>query len=60
GAPRPGSARHRAVTRRRRMVLGTAAALLVAAAGVGTWLATSGDDAGATPQDSKHSAPASP
>ncbi|MFF4356163.1 serine/threonine-protein kinase [Streptomyces sp. NPDC001604] len=60
GAPRPGSARHRAVTRRRRMVLGTAAALLVAAAGVGTWLATSGDDAGATPQDSNHSAPASP
>ncbi|MGW2724565.1 serine/threonine-protein kinase [Streptomyces sp. NPDC001492] len=58
GTPRPGSARHRAVTRRRRMVLGTAAALLVAAAGVGTWLATSGDDA--TPQDSKHSAPASP
>ncbi|MFF4500306.1 serine/threonine-protein kinase [Streptomyces sp. NPDC001401] len=60
GAPRPGSARHRAVTRRRRVVLGTAAAILVAAAGVGTWLATSGDDAGATPQDSKHSAPASP
>ncbi|MCD9878538.1 serine/threonine-protein kinase [Streptomyces guryensis] len=60
GAPRPGSARHRAVTRRRRVVLGTAAAVLVAAAGVGTWLATSGDDAGATPQDSKHSAPASP
>ena len=60
GAPRPGSARHRAVTRRRRMVLGTAAALLVAAAGVGTWLATSGDDAGATPQDTQNSAPASP
>jgi serine/threonine-protein kinase len=60
GAPRPGSARHRAVTRRRRLTLGVAAALLVAAAGVGTWLATSGDDAGATPQDSKHSAPASP
>ena len=60
GAPRPGSARHRAVTRRRRLVLGTAAALLVAAAGVGTWLATSGDDAGATPQDTQNSAPASP
>ncbi|WP_405872207.1 serine/threonine-protein kinase [Streptomyces sp. NBC_00005] len=60
GAPRPGSARHRAVTRRRRLVLGVAAALLVAAAGVGTWLATSGDDAGATPQDTKNSAPASP
>ncbi|MGW3122351.1 serine/threonine-protein kinase [Streptomyces sp. NPDC001107] len=60
GTPRPGSARHKAVTRRRRVVLGTAAAILVTAAGVGTWLATSGDDAGATPQDSKHSAPASP
>lgn len=60
GAPRPGSARHRAVTRRRRVALGAAAAIPVAAAGVGTWLATSGDDAGATPQDSKHSASASP
>jgi serine/threonine-protein kinase len=60
GAPRPGSARHRAVTRRRRLTLGVAALLLAAAAGVGTWLATSGDDAGATPQDSKHSAPSSP
>jgi serine/threonine-protein kinase len=60
GAPRPGSARHRAVTRRRRLVLGVATVLLVAAAGVGTWLATSGDDAGASPQDTKNSAPASP
>jgi serine/threonine-protein kinase len=59
GAPRPGSARHRAVTRRRRLVLGGAAVALVAAVGVGTWLATSGDDAG-TPQDSHHSSPASP
>ncbi|MFD8308062.1 serine/threonine-protein kinase [Streptomyces sp. NPDC059690] len=60
GAPRPGSARHRAVTRRRRIALGAGAAVLVAAVGVGTWWATSGDDAGATPQDTKHSAPASP
>ncbi|WP_210593572.1 serine/threonine-protein kinase [Streptomyces sp. GESEQ-35] len=60
GAPRPGSARHRAVTRRRRVTLGVAAAVLMAAAGVGTWLATSGDDAGATPQDTKNSAPAAP
>jgi serine/threonine-protein kinase len=60
GAPRPGSARHRAVTRRRRLTLGAAALLLAAAAGVGTWLATSGDDAGATPQDRSSSAPASP
>ncbi|MXM63247.1 protein kinase [Streptomyces sp. HUCO-GS316] len=60
GAPRPGSARHRATTRRRRVVLGTAAAVLLAAAGIGTWAATSGDDAGASPKDSKNSAPASP
>ncbi|MGW2828343.1 serine/threonine-protein kinase [Streptomyces sp. NPDC001286] len=60
GAPRPGSARHRAVTRRRRIALGAGAVALVAAVGVGTWWATSGDGAGATPQDPKHSAPASP
>ncbi|MFK4102648.1 serine/threonine-protein kinase [Streptomyces sp. NPDC019531] len=60
GAPRPGSARHRATTRRRRLVVGAAAVLLVAAAGVGVWAATSGDDAGASPQDTKSSAPVSP
>ncbi|MET9971623.1 serine/threonine-protein kinase [Streptomyces sp. NPDC006356] len=60
GAPRPGSARHRAVARRRRVALGAAAVALVAAAGVGTWLATSGDDADATPQDTNNSAPATP
>ncbi|SDP45004.1 serine/threonine protein kinase [Streptomyces sp. cf386] len=60
GAPRPGSARHRAATRRRRVALGAAAVALVAAAGVGTWLATAEDDAGATPQDSNNSAPATP
>ncbi|UIX33710.1 serine/threonine-protein kinase [Streptomyces sp. GQFP] len=60
GAPRPGSARHRASARRRRLTLGVAAVALVAAVGVGTWLATSGDDAGATPQDTENSAPASP
>ncbi|MET9829724.1 serine/threonine-protein kinase [Streptomyces sp. NPDC006385] len=60
GAPRPGSARHRAVARRRRVALGAAAVVLVAAAGVGTWLATSGDDADATPQDTNNSAPATP
>ncbi|MCT9077317.1 serine/threonine-protein kinase [Streptomyces fulvoviolaceus] len=60
GAPRPGSARHRAATRRRRVVLGAAAVVLVAAAGLGVWAATAGDDAGATPQDTKNSAPASP
>ncbi len=50
GAPRPGSARHRAVARRRRVALGAAAVVLAAAAGVGAWLATSEDDAGATPR----------
>ncbi|MEU9310546.1 serine/threonine-protein kinase [Streptomyces sp. NPDC048256] len=60
GAPRPGSARNRSTTRRRRITLGVAAVALAAAAGIGTWAATSGDDAGATPQDTKNSAPASP
>ncbi|MFF7282220.1 protein kinase [Streptomyces griseorubiginosus] len=60
GAPRPGSARNRATTRRRRLAVGAAAAVLVAAAGIGVWAATSGDDAGASPQDTKNSAPASP
>ncbi|MGW6737636.1 serine/threonine-protein kinase [Streptomyces sp. NPDC055013] len=60
GAPRPGSARHRAVTRRRRVAVGAAAVVLVAAAGVGAWLATSEDDAGATPQDTNNTAPATP
>ncbi|KAB2973049.1 serine/threonine protein kinase [Streptomyces sp. SS1-1] len=60
GAPRPGSARHRAATRRRRLALGGAAVVLVAAAGVGTWLAISDDDAGATPRDTRSTAPATP
>ncbi|MFJ2395218.1 serine/threonine-protein kinase [Streptomyces sp. NPDC087843] len=60
GAPRPGSARHRASARRRRIRLGAAGVVLVAAVGVGTWLATSGDDAGSQPSDTKSSAPASP
>jgi serine/threonine-protein kinase len=60
GAPRPGSARHRAATRRRRVALGAGALALAAAVGVGTWLATSGDDAGATPRAPETSAPASP
>jgi serine/threonine-protein kinase len=60
GAPRPGSARHRAATRRRRLTLAAAGVVLVAAVGVGTWAATSGDDAGANTPDTKNSAPASP
>ncbi|MFJ6565823.1 serine/threonine-protein kinase [Streptomyces sp. NPDC091292] len=60
GAPRPGSARHRAASaRRRRIALGAAAAVL-AAAGVGTWLATSGNDADATPRGPGQSVPAAP
>ncbi|MFJ5037806.1 serine/threonine-protein kinase [Streptomyces parvulus] len=60
GAPRPGSARNRAATRRRRLALGAGAVALVAAVGVGTWLATSTDEDPAGPQDTKNSAPASP
>ncbi|MEW2399549.1 serine/threonine-protein kinase [Streptomyces sp. NPDC046862] len=55
GAPRPGSARHRAQTRRRRITLGVAAVVLIAAAGVGTWAATSGDDSGSAPTDTRNS-----
>ncbi|MFI9613770.1 serine/threonine-protein kinase [Streptomyces sp. NPDC052023] len=60
GTPRPGSARHRSTTRRRRLVLAGAAVALAAAAGTGAWLATSQDDAGATPPDLNNTAPASP
>jgi serine/threonine-protein kinase len=59
GAPRPGSARHRAQARRRRIALGAATAALLAAVGVGAWLAASGDDT-AGPTDTKNSAPATP
>lgn len=58
--PRPGSARNRAAARRRRLALGAGTVALVAAIGVGTWLATSGDEGGAGPQDTRNSAPASP
>ncbi|MEV5935884.1 serine/threonine-protein kinase [Streptomyces sp. NPDC052079] len=58
GAPRPGSARNRAVTRRRRLTLAVAAALLTAA-GVATWLATTNDPP-TPPQDTKNSAPTTP
>ncbi|MEU5462906.1 serine/threonine-protein kinase [Streptomyces althioticus] len=58
GAPRPGSARNRAVTRRRRLTLAVAATLL-AAAGVATWLTTT-DDTPPPPPDMENSAPAPP
>ncbi|MFF0460975.1 serine/threonine-protein kinase [Streptomyces mexicanus] len=57
GAPRPGSARHRTAARRRRITLGVAGLVLVAAVGAGAWWATSADEA---PQDAHHSAPPSP
>ncbi|MFE7649532.1 serine/threonine-protein kinase [Streptomyces phaeoluteigriseus] len=61
GAPRPGSARNRAATRRRRIVVGVAAVVLVAVAGVGTWAATAGDEGGGSgPGEPGNSAPASP
>lgn len=60
GHRRPGSARHRAgAVRRRRITLGVAG-LVLAAAGVGGWLATSGDEPSAPPADSEQSAPAQP
>ncbi|MEV7414309.1 serine/threonine-protein kinase [Streptomyces sp. NPDC089919] len=55
GAPRPGSARHRAETvRKRRIALGASAVVLVAAAALGTWAATSDSDT--PPQDTQRSA----
>ncbi|GAA3814061.1 serine/threonine-protein kinase [Streptomyces chiangmaiensis] len=59
GALRPGSARHRAQARRRRLVLGAVTAVLLAAVGVGAWLATSDADDGQSPA-TQNSAPASP
>ncbi|GGW35397.1 serine/threonine-protein kinase PkaB [Streptomyces lucensis JCM 4490] len=44
GAPRPGSARHRAAVRRRRITLGVASVVVAAAVGVGAWLISDGDD----------------
>ncbi|HEY9371784.1 serine/threonine-protein kinase [Streptomyces sp.] len=53
GARRPGSARHKAETvRKRRITLSVAAVVLAAAVGAGGYLATSGDTGGA-PEDSK-------
>ncbi|MER6069326.1 serine/threonine-protein kinase [Streptomyces sp. NPDC001817] len=50
GAPRPGSARHRAAVRRRRVTLGVAGVVLAAAVGVGAWWA-SGDGDSDAPQN---------
>ncbi|MGW1910564.1 serine/threonine-protein kinase [Streptomyces sp. NPDC002076] len=50
GAPRPGSARHRAAVRRRRVTLGVAGVVLAAVVGVGAWLASADGDSD-TPQN---------
>ncbi|MEU9103834.1 serine/threonine-protein kinase [Streptomyces xanthophaeus] len=61
GGHRPGSARHRAeAARKRRLVLSVSAVLLAAAVGVGTWLAVSGGGEQAPPQDSKQSGSRTP
>ncbi|MFC5801618.1 serine/threonine-protein kinase [Streptomyces formicae] len=62
GQRRPGSARHKSsdAVRRRRITLGVAGLVLAAAAGVGGWLAASGDDGSVPPEDSKQSAPSQP
>ncbi|MET9959135.1 serine/threonine-protein kinase [Streptomyces sp. NPDC006326] len=61
GGHRPGSARHRAETaRKRRLALTAGAVALAAAVGVGSWLASSGDDSPPPAKDTGHSAPARP
>ncbi|MEU1007793.1 serine/threonine-protein kinase [Streptomyces sp. NPDC005890] len=44
GAPRPGSARHKAAVRRRRVTLGVAGLVVAAVVAVGAWFASSGGD----------------
>ncbi|MET9669562.1 serine/threonine-protein kinase [Streptomyces sp. NPDC006475] len=61
GQRRPGSARHKSDTvRKRRIVLGVAGVVVAAALGVGGWLAASGGDSEVSPQDSQQSVPAEP
>ncbi|MFF8400971.1 serine/threonine-protein kinase [Streptomyces sp. NPDC015684] len=57
GAPRPGSARHKAAVRRRRITLGVAGAVLAAAVGVGAWWASADGDDGAPRPAHSTSAP---
>ncbi|MET8565537.1 serine/threonine-protein kinase [Streptomyces flaveolus] len=44
GAPRPGSARHKAAVRRRRVTLGVAGVVVAAVVAAGAWFASSGGD----------------
>ncbi|MFD0342012.1 serine/threonine-protein kinase [Streptomyces sp. NPDC127117] len=61
GTPRPGSARNKsAAVRKRRLTLGAAALVLLAALGVGGWLALSDDDADAPAPETGTSAPGTP
>jgi serine/threonine-protein kinase len=60
GAPRPGSARNRDSARRRRITLGVAGFVLVAAVGGGIWAAGSSGQDEAPPADNNNSAPANP
>ncbi|MCX5199654.1 serine/threonine protein kinase [Streptomyces sp. NBC_00249] len=60
GGHRPGSARHRAeAARKRRLLLSASAVVLAAAVGVGGWLAVSGDEP-PVPPDTKQSTPRHP
>lgn len=61
GQRRPGSARHKSDTvRRRRILLGGTAVLVAAAIGVGGWLATTGEGSDQAPQDTEQSSPSQP
>jgi serine/threonine-protein kinase len=61
GQRRPGSARNRSTAvRRRRITLGVAALAVVAAVGIGGWLAVSDDDGQVPPPDFQQSAPSDP
>ncbi|MFD0414846.1 serine/threonine-protein kinase [Streptomyces sp. NPDC127108] len=60
GTVRPGSARHRASAKRRRVTLGVVGVVLAAAVGGGAWYATSGDDSDPATPDNRNSAPPVP
>ncbi|MFI9624989.1 serine/threonine-protein kinase [Streptomyces sp. NPDC052042] len=61
GAPRPGSARNKsAAVRKRRLTLGAAALVLVAALGVGGWLMLRDGSSDVPPQETESSAPETP
>ncbi|MEV4334339.1 serine/threonine-protein kinase [Streptomyces sp. NPDC049597] len=61
GQRRPGSARNRAASvRKRRITVGVAAVVVAAAVGVGGWLAAGGDDTEPAPEETRQSAPSMP